>query len=233
MEKIADIAARLTQGMNSNAPREFVQKRNNRTVERATLDTLDTTNASVRAAVDMCRRWQQRLQAGHSDASIVLCGGVGTGKTHMARAVLWSICYRLDDGDPIGYAGKFFMGGDLVMMMSPTRNEFNVTETPKPSAFIGNSPIVVIDDIGSEPTIPFVKADDQAVEIEARYFQVINYCYQYQISLVITSNLSIEQLKLTIGKRSWDRLSEMAPQGFMIDLANVPSWRQKASGREV
>jgi hypothetical protein len=115
--------------------------------------------------------------------------------------------------------------------MNPTRNDYGMMDTPRPASFIGNAPMIVIDDVGTEQSIPFIKAEEQAAEIQARYFRVIDYCYQWQITIVMTSNLSIKQLEKYLGPRNWDRLGQMAPAGFMIDLAGVSSWRQKESGR--
>ena len=236
MEPITETAGRLLDMLNSgSAPRAFDDQppARGRQIERRTLAELDQTNPNVRAAVEMCHRWAERKRQGHMDASMVLCGPVGTGKTHIAKAILWSMAYTLEDGTAVGYAGKFFTAADLMSINSPTRSDFGTTETPRPASYIGNAPILVIDDIGSEGIIPYVRTDDdtQAAEIAARYFRVIDYCYSWNVSLVITSNLSIPQLATRLGPRNWDRLGQMAPAGFMIDLTGVPSWRQKESGR--
>lgn len=91
--------------------------------------------------------------------------------------------------------------------------------------------MIVIDDVGAEQTLPFVGKDDQEAEKQARYFRVIDYCYGRGISVIMTSNLKPPQLAELLGGRCWDRLSEMAPRGFVIDLSGVPSWRRAQSGR--
>ena len=208
------------------------ESRASRQIERRTLSELDTSHPTIKAAVDMCHAWVQRKRDGHQDASIVLLGPVGTGKTHIAKALLWSMAYTLEDGTAVGFSGRFFVAADLMMLMQPGRNDYGTTEIPRPVNFIGSVPIVVIDDVGTEQTLPFIKAEEQATEIQARYFRVIDYCYSWQISLVITSNLSMSQLARILGPRSWDRLGQMAPLGFMMDLTSVPSWRLTRSGRQ-
>lgn len=236
MESIANTTGRILELLNTdNGPRTFDDQplARGRQIERRTLSELDATNPNVKEAIDMCHRWADRKRQGHTDASMVLVGPVGTGKTHIAKAILWSMAYTLEDGTAVGYAGKFFTASDLIALGAPVRNEYGTSETPRPASYIGNAPIVVIDDVGSEGVISYVKTDEetQAAEVAARYFRVIDYCYSWNISLVITSNLSIPQLAKRLGARNWDRLGQMAPVGFMIDLTGVPSWRQKESGR--
>lgn len=232
METILERLLRDHKSYDERIPESEQHQRSKRIVPRASLDDLQVNDHTLRGAVDMVRAWRDRKQAGNEDASMVLVGPYGTGKTHIARAVLWSIAYTEESGEPIAPAGRFFVASDLMLALSPTHGEYGGSIVSRPSDFIGNAPIVVIDDVGSEQSIPFVKADDQQAEIQARYFRVIDYCYQWRISLVITSNLSLGQLERHLGGRNWDRLMEMAPRGFMYDLTGVQSWRAKKSGRE-
>ncbi len=212
-----------------------------RTIPRTSLSQLNQSHPKIKKMVDICHEWRQRKLDGYADASIVLTGPVGTGKTHVARAVLWSICYTVG-GNDAGYVGKFFMASDLLIAMTPYTDGSGMLIIPRPAEVVGSAPvtidgqemgvpIVVIDDIGSEQTIPYINKENYSQEIRARYFRIINYCYERNISLVITSNLSIEQLGDFLGRRSWSRLGEMAPRGFMVDLTGVPDWRQRNGGR--
>jgi len=197
---------------------------------RPTLDELDTSNPLVRQAVGAARSWAQRKRDGDGNASLVLCGPVGTGKTHIAKAMLWSIAYVVD-GQPVSPVGKFFQATDLMTAFTPSKNEFGLTETPLASSVIGVAPIVVLDDVGSEQSIPFIRGDYQAIERAMRYFRLVDYCNENEVSLVVTSNLAPSDLGLHMGRRAWDRLGEMAPRGYIVDLAGVSSWRQSRSGR--
>lgn len=232
MEPIANITATVAERTQPTPSAGSYTERRVRQVARAALADLDTSvHPLMQRAVDMVHGWKRRKEAGYTDASLVLAGPVGTGKTHIARAVLWSIAYTTDDGRPVAPAGRFYHATDLLMAMNPTRGSSGMTEVPRPSTFIGNAPILVIDDVGTEQRIPFIAADVYEDEIHARYFRVLDYCYQFSISVVVTTNLSLGELGLRMGRRAWDRLSQMAPKGFMIDLSGVPSWRQRASGR--
>lgn len=235
--EMSELLQRLMADHNSydeRIPESEQQQRSKRVVPRASLSDLQVGNKILRGAVDMVHAWKERKQAGNEDASMVLVGPYGTGKTHIARAVLWSIAYTEESGEPIAPAGRFFVASDLMMALSPTQGEFGGSIVSRPSDFIGNAPIVVIDDVGAEQSIPWVgvSPDKQLAEMQARYFRVVDHCYQWRISLVITSNLSLGQLEKHLGGRNWDRLMEMAPRGFMYDLTGVKSWRAKKSGRD-
>lgn len=237
---IADLATAVLNTTTNEPPLRIpaTEQKKGRVVQRASLKDLDKRHPLVLAAVEMVYLWAERKRNGHDDASLVLVGPYGTGKTHIARAVLWSMALY-DNGVPVAALGAFRTGNDLIQSLNGETsfqtilNYRSVWDSIEQKMVMSPPPIVVIDDVGSEKFIPFIGAqpENQRAETQARYFDVINHCYQKRISLVITSNLSLEQLRDHVGGRCWDRLSEMAPKGFMIDLTGVPSWRQKVSGR--
>lgn len=205
---------------------------------RARIADLDTSHPAMASAVKAAYDWAERKRQGYEDASLVLSGPYGTGKTHIARAILWSIILE-PEGHPEAAvpAGRFFLANDLLMRMTPTKEkETGMIMTPRASDLVGNAPIVVIDDVGGQQILPYVAAADQDDERSARYFRFIDHCYVTQVSVIITTNLSMgggfrSEFAEHIGGRAWDRLNEMAPAGFMVGLDGVPSWRVKKGGR--
>lgn len=213
-----------------------------------TLATLDLSwHPKVQTAVNAAREWQQlrRWQLAENKrqhdaneaitvrphASLVLlatgkdpvrCTGYGCGKTHIAKSVLWSDALVMD-GQPLAPTGSFYESGRLIT---------NLDAETLTSAEI-KGPILVIDDVGAEPAIPFVKQDEksQAHERAARYYKAVNYCYDQGVSVIITANLTTDQLAAHIGGRAWSRLLEMAPSGLIVDLTGVPDYRRKQGGR--
>jgi DNA replication protein DnaC len=224
MEQISDIAKRIKPGMlsdNQQWASEPTQRQ--RHGERVTLDTLDTSSAKMAQAVDMCKAWARAKREGIRDISLVFVGPVGTGKTHLAKAVLWSICLGFDDGTPVAPVGRFYRADELVQAYEPGVASYALIPQ--------NCPILVIDDVGAEQVIPFISAEGQDRERQHRYFGIIDRCYRWEISVVITSNLSLDSLSDVMGHRAWSRLGEMAPAGFMIDLSGVSDYRRKRAGR--
>lgn len=199
-----------------------------RAPDAVTLAQLDDSHPLVRKAIVMARTWAERKWNGVDEASLVLVGPTGVGKTHIARAVLWSMVQAAvdDDGAPIAGTerpvGRFYVANDLIQQLDAST---------RAGQLVGNAPILVIDDVGAEQNIEFVSGDGQQREKQQRYFKLINYCYDFRVSLVITSNLSLGALKDTFGDRAWSRLQQMAPAGFMLDMSGAPDWRVKRSGR--
>jgi hypothetical protein len=181
--------------------------------QRVTLDTLDTSHATVAAAVKAARNWAQRKRDGHADAS-------------------------QHDSDMAVPAGRFFMANDLLMSLAPTDGEFGMSHVPRIAGLIGYPPLVVLDDVGGQQMLQYIKQSNggQEQELAARYFRFIDHCYTFNVSVIITTNLSIAgghdcKLAHHIGGRAWDRLCQMAPRGFMVGLNGVPSWRVASGGR--
>jgi len=234
MQHIADIATTIQPGATWQREPPVAT----RTLEKVSLSALDTSHPQVATAVQAARDWQARRRDGHLDASLVLSGPYGTGKTHIARAILWTTV----DG-PEGHldawvpAGKFYMANDLLLLMAAHQDRTTgMVSAPRPSTLVGSAPLVVIDDIGGQQSLPYISKDEQAMEIHARYFRFIDYCYTSMIGIIATTNLSIaggnrSDFAQHIGGRAFDRLSQMAPAGFMVGLHGVPSWRVKSSGR--
>jgi len=225
--------AELVTAVSEPAPAADIEEISPQAPPRVTLAQLDRHHPLITQAIEMCYRWRDEKQNGRNYASIVLTGPYGSGKTHIALALLWSMALTLDSGEPVAPAGRFFKATDLLMKMNPTKTDYGSYDIPRPSDFIGYVPILVIDDIGTEQRLPFITGNDQDGEIAARYYRVIDYCYSKNISVIITCNTSLKELARIIGGRAWDRLQQMAPRGFMMDLAGVPSWRQMQSGRQM
>jgi hypothetical protein len=203
----------------------------------ASLGDLDPSwHPQVGQAIEAARSWQRRRQkqiaeGKPANASLVLLSsaipgdpsrtGYGCGKTHIARACLWTV-RSVIDGRAVAPGGQFFPARELIYRLGG--------ETRACDEIHGE--IVVVDDVGTEGLIPFVRQDEKTQEIErhARFLMLMNRCYQGH-SLILTANMTIDKLADYIGGRAWSRLLEMAPSGAIVDLTGVPDYRRASSGR--
>ena len=217
--------------------------------ERVTLDQLDQTHPTVKRAVKIAYAWAARKKDGRYDnASMVLYGPNGIGKTHIARAIWWSMTKAPES--PNGHVdttraqpeGRFLLSNDLISQMGQTRDsETGLVTSAYASTVIGPAPILVIDDVGAEQNIPFVAKEDQEHERQTRFFKAIDHCYTFNISVILTTNLTIQDtenapgLATHLGRRAFDRLLEMAPKtpqgNFFVNMSGVPSYRRTKGGR--
>jgi len=194
-----------------------------------TLEQLDPTHHPlVVTAIGAAKKWQRDRKTSRF-ASLVLMSaadpknkdatGYGTGKTHIAKACYHTDLYYYNDGDkwvPHCPAGKFYEA-NVIIQAAGAGYFLDVRK--------GN--ILVIDDIGTEKTIPFVAAVDQAGEIVDRYTGIVDKCYTVGISLILTSNLQLGDFKRHIGGRAWSRLQQMAGPGCIVDMTGVTDYRLK------
>ena len=234
MKAVEEIAKKTIPGANWN---DFSDQRaTGRIKQKVTLDSLETSNPMIRQAVATARAWAERKREGQSDASLIIVGPYGAGKTHIAKAILWSMTQSAldDNGKPMpdteAPIGRFFLANDLIQQMEATTRASHLI--PVGNELVPAVPVLVIDDVGAEQQIEYAGNEErQALERQHRYFKVIEHCYVFGISVVMTSNLALNRLAEHVGGRCWSRLQEMAPAGFMVDLTGVPDWRKSRSGR--
>lgn len=224
MQQISEILQHrmpVLRGLEFEPPKPIKQS------EIFTLIDLDTSDKRVSDAVQWARKWQERHRE-HSEASYVLSSqGKGVGKTHILKAILWSkrIVPVGIDGVP-SPANQFYMADDLINRL------FGKEKAQARSLIPIKDSFVCIDDVGTESKPEYVGKDSWPRERQVAWFKVVNHCYENKIGLILTTNLKIgPELEDWIGSRSFSRLMEMAPKGFMRDLSGVADWRKKASGR--
>lgn len=231
MQKISTIPAPTV-----TATQVVARPASERTVSRPRLSEIKTGHhPKVGQAVQMAKNWNQRRK--EQPTSIVLVAadsgrsgvtGKGVGKTHIAKCCLWAAGAYFVGGQPIAPAGAFLMADELMHELGDKR----LAPSRKIARLVRqNTPVLVIDDVGTEEKSPYL--NDQAWQIQRRlrYFVAINHCYENDIPMIITSNLRLAELARHIGDRAWSRLNEMAPKGFMLDLTGVPDYRLKKAGR--
>lgn len=210
--------------------------------EPPTLADIDQTwNPFMKTAVSMVRLWAERLKR-VPNASMLLLGNVGTGKTMIARIIQGAFALRSESGEILGFDATFMKSNNLILALTPSENpESGLLSVPTVRRVIAShSKCLIIDELGTEQKIPFVAKENQMEEYRNRLYQIIDYCYdpQNKTPLIITSNLGEEALKKRVGMRCWDRLNEMAPriskfESYILNFSDVPSYREKRANRKI
>lgn len=202
------------------------------------------THPDLKTAVDTAVYWQQ-YQRTHPGVSLVLVGPNGTGKTHLARTLLWGDALMYD-GHPIAPVGRFITANNLLQQIFEYRNQ---RENPLPTEAAlsrlippGRYPIVVIDDVGHEEKMKFTAQDVQWAEVQKVYLAIFNHCFEGEnrTSLIITGSNNCgtpDLLARHVGPAAWDRLAAACPRvdgrSFILDFKNIPSYRNTISRRQI
>ncbi len=150
--------------------------------------------------------------------------GYGCGKTTIAKALLYSKVRTYGGYDDIPFGiipdGVFLDAARAMSLLAETGRNLS-------QSFLAGKQLIVVDDIGREGVLPFVKTDSdtQSAEKQSRYYMLINYAYERDISLVLTANMRVNELKAFLGGASWSRLEEMTTGTYRWDLTGVQDYR--------
>lgn len=155
-------------------------------------DYITSTDKSVKA-LSTCKKYANnfntRLEAG---GGIILCGAAGTGKTHLASAIVNKI--KTDR-----YASAFMSAISTTRHVKSTYGrDSNKSESEAISDFL-KPDLLVIDEVG-------VQFGTDAEKIIL--FEIINMRYQHVKPTILISNLALDELSEYIGERVVDRMHE-------------------------
>jgi len=122
------------------------------------------------------------------DGWLVFQGENGCGKTHLAAAI---VNFRYQNKKP----ALFVVVPDFLDHLRSTFQPESKTSYDRLFESVKNTPLLVLDDFGKQSTTPWA---------QEKLYQVINYRYNAQLSTVITTNLSTEEIDSPIASRFVD-----------------------------
>ncbi|MGQ8876598.1 ATP-binding protein [Delftia sp. NA_296.1] len=164
-----------------------------------------------------CRKFAEENDF-RSGGGLWMIGPVGTGKTHLGCAMVNHVIQERDLG------ARILSSRQIVRMLRATwgSSGFQASSWDRPEteseliASLGSDALLVIDEVGAS-----MGTDAERLQL----FEVIDSRYAMQRPTVLLSNLAINDIKASVGERSFDRLRE----GAKSLKCNWPSHRGGAA----
>lgn len=119
---------------------------------------------------------------------LVLKGGYGCGKTHLAAAIS---NYRMANGQPV----LFVVVPDLLDHLRATYAPTSEVSYDERFEEVRTAPLLILDDLGTQSSTPWA---------QEKLYQILNYRYNARLPTVITTNRELEEIDLRLRSRLVD-----------------------------
>ncbi|MBI4770051.1 MAG: ATP-binding protein [Chloroflexi bacterium] len=139
--------------------------------------------ASLRRAYDQTRQYAESPRGW-----LLLHGGYGCGKTHLAAAIANA---RLAQGQPV----MFINAPDLIDHLRATFAPSSEISYDDLFERIRNIPLLIVDDLGAESPTPWA---------QEKLYQIFNHRYNAALPTVVTSNVELERVDPRLRSRLVD-----------------------------
>lgn len=161
----------------------------------STLDTFVTGGDREKVkALETCRAYVDRFEENFlAGRSLILAGGVGTGKTHLASGMAQAVIRQHGVKALVVPVAEIVRVAKGTMAKGATYNERDVINE------LAEADLLVIDEVGAQ------RGSDYELGL---VHEVIDRRYQLVLPTVVVSNLRVEDLKDYIGERAIDRLRQ-------------------------
>lgn len=157
-----------------------------------TFNNYEADTHQKQKAVSDCKKLCSQMENSETVNNIIMIGGVGTGKTHLASAMVRDL---ITNGYDVGVWNLI----DLIRCLKATWKRDAVRSEEEMLTHFTNLDLLIIDEVGIQ-----FGSDTEKMFI----FDIINGRYEEMLPTVIISNLDISGVKDLIGERCIDRLRE-------------------------
>ena len=155
---------------------------------------------------DYAGRFAENLKSG---SCLMLLGLVGTGKTHLAIGILKTAINS-------GFRGRYMTVSRIMRDVKDTFAKHSESSEGEVLAKLISTDLLVIDEIGVQ----------RANEFEANtLFEVINGRYEAIKPTILIANLTLKEMRESVGDRVFDRMRENGGRAFVMD------WKSKRGAK--
>lgn len=173
------------------------------------LDTFIATEAGQQRALATSRAFVDGYKR-QSGQSLIFCGGVGAGKTHLSVGIAHDLILK-------GVECRFLSVIGAIRSVKETYSRGSeITERQALDNLI-NPDLLILDEVG----VQFGSEAEKMI-----LFEIINGRYENMKSTIVISNLALEPLKEYLGDRVVDRLREGGGKMVVFDW---DSYRRQAA----
>ncbi|MBS3783703.1 MAG: ATP-binding protein [Anaerolineae bacterium] len=165
--------------------------------------------ANLRWAYDEARDFAKDPQGW-----LVLKGGYGCGKTHLAASIANSCVQR---GQPVLFITVPDLLDQLRATFAPTKPDEHLPHFQARFHEIRTAPVLILDDLGTESTTSWA---------QEKLYQIFNHRYNAQLPTVITTNHELEDIPLRLRSRIVD------PSLSKIVSITAPDYRRSGVAQD-
>jgi DNA replication protein DnaC len=119
---------------------------------------------------------------------LILIGGYGCGKTHLAAAIA-------NERIALNQSALFVIVPDLLDHLRATYSPTSEVTYDQRFETVRTAPLLILDDLGTENTTPWANE---------KLYQILNYRYNAQMPTVITTNHRLEEIDVRLRSRMSD-----------------------------
>jgi DNA replication protein DnaC len=160
----------------------------------------------ARHAFEAAQNFVKRFLTDPATDGLLLTGQVGSGKTFLACCIANAVLHR-------GKAVLFAVVPDLLDLIRSTYDpgrsnveisEFDILDQAK------QVPLLILDDLGAHNYTEWTRN---------KIYSIVNYRLNHRLPVIVTSNISPEDLEGYLGERTTSRLLEMCkPFQLLVDM---------------
>lgn len=176
---------------------------------KATLDSYETTASPAQQTVALrqCREYAQGFEANWNvGRSMMLLGGLGTGKTHLACAIAQHVIREF------GAVARYTSALSIIRDVKSTfAKDAELTETQIYEG-LTKPDLLIVDEVGVQNGSDFER---QVL------FETINGRYESLQPTIVISNLNILAIRKYLGDRVVDRLSDNGGPAVLFNWASA------------